>query len=257
MTALKKFVQDNQIVTIPGPEEAGVEESPPYRRFNPAYIEIPGPYEKGLPSIYYIAPPDPAWSEQEQAAYIPSENELLATSVHEVWPGHFLQFLHANRSKSRFGQIFVGYAFSEGWARYTEEMMLEAGLGGGDPEVRIGQLINALMRNVRYVSAIGLHAKSMSVDESAKIFREKAFKDTGNSRQQANRGTFDPAYLNYTLGKLMIRKLRDDWCASRGGRKAWPEFHDRFLSFGGPPVPLVRKSYAGKRRWLSTLVQIF
>jgi len=245
LAALKQFVVDNKVVTIPGTEEAGVEEAPPYRRFNAAYIEIPGPYEKGLPSTYYIAPPDSSWSKEEQAAYIPAETELLAISVHEVWPGHFLQFLHANRSKSKFGQIFVGYAFAEGWAHYTEEMMWDAGLGKGDPEVHIGQIIHALLRNVRYLSAIGLHTKGMTVEESAKMFREKAFKDHGNASQQANRGTFDPGYLNYTLGKLMIMKLRDDWCASRVDKKAWREFHDAFLSYGGPPIPLVRKAMLG------------
>ena len=94
-----------------------------------------------MPSIYYIAPPDPKWSKAEQEAYLPGRTVLLFTSVHEVWPGHFLQFLHANRSSSKFGQVFVGYAFSEGWAHYTEEMMWEAGLGNGDPQTHIGQLV--------------------------------------------------------------------------------------------------------------------
>lgn len=245
LAALKKFVIDNKVVTVPGTEEAGVEEAPPYRRFNAAYIEIPGPYEKGLPSIYYIAPPDPTWTKEQQAEYIPAETELLSISVHEVWPGHFLQFLHANRSKSKFGQIFTGYAFVEGWAHYTEEMMWDSGLGKGDAEVHIGQIIHALLRDVRYLSAIGLHTKGMTVEESAKMFREKAFKDAGNASQQAIRGTFDPGYLNYTLGKLMIMKLRDDWCASRGGKQAWREFHDAFLSYGGPPIPFVRKAMLG------------
>jgi uncharacterized protein (DUF885 family) len=167
---------------------------------------------------------------------------LLFTSVHEVWPGHFLQFLHSNNSPSKFGQVFIGYAFAEGWAHYTEEMMWDAGLGEGDSTVHIGQLLNALLRNVRLISAIGLHTGKMTVEQSERMFRELAFQDPGNARQQAARGTFDPAYLNYTMGKLMIRKLRDDWCADRGGREAWKDFHDQFLSFGGPPIPLVRKA---------------
>ena len=114
-------------MTIPGPEEAKVEEAPPYNRQNFAYINIPGPYEKGLPSVYYIAPPDPTWPKAEQDAFVPGKADLLFTSVHEVWPGHFLNFLHANRSKFMFGRVFVGYAFAEGWAHYTEEMMRVAG----------------------------------------------------------------------------------------------------------------------------------
>ena len=245
LDTLERFVRAADIVSVPGRERALVREAPPYQRFNFAYIDIPGPYEKNIPSIYYIAPPDTTWSPAEQAAYLPGVADLLFTSVHEVWPGHFLNFLHSNRAQSKFGQVFVGYAFAEGWAHYTEEMMLEAGLGGGDPEAKIGQLSNALLRNARYLSAIGLHTKGMTVEESEKMFREEAFQDPGNARQQAARGTYDPAYLNYTLGKLMIRKLREDWTADRGGRKAWKQFHDSFLSYGGPPIPLVRRAMVG------------
>jgi len=245
LDTLEAFLRDHNLVSIPGGERALVHEAPPYQRFNFAYIDIPGPYEKGLPSIYYIAPPDPSWSRAEQQAYIPGAADLLFTSVHEVWPGHFLNFLHSNRVHSTFGRIFVGYAFAEGWAHYTEEMMWEAGLGNGDPETHIGQLLNALLRNARYLSAIGLHTKGMTVAASERLFREQAYQDPGNSRQQAARGTYDPAYLNYTLGKLMIRKLREDWTRNRGGQQSWLEFHDRFLSYGGPPVPLVRRAMLG------------
>jgi len=245
LTDLKAFIAEKKIVTIPGTEEALVAEAPAYRRWNFAYINIPGPYEKGLPSTYYIAPPDPSWSQQEKEAYLPGRANLLFTSVHEVWPGHFLQFLHANRSPSKFGQVFVGYAFAEGWAHYTEEMMWDAGLADGDPETHIGQLLNALLRNVRFLSAIGMHTGTMTVEESEQMFREQGFQDAGTARQQAARGSFDPAYLNYTMGKLIIRKLREDWTASRGGKQAWQTFHDEFLKYGGPPIPLVRKAMLG------------
>jgi hypothetical protein len=239
---LKAFILEKKVVTIPGPEEARVNEAPAYRRWNFAYINIPGPYEKGLPSVYYIAPPDPAWSQKEKDNYVPGIGSLLFTSAHEVWPGHFLQFLHANRSSSKLGQLFVGYAFSEGWAHYTEEMMWDAGLGNNEPEMHIGQLLEALLRNVRFVSAIEMHTGKMTVAESEKMFLEEGYQDAANARQQAARGTFDPAYLNYTMGKLMIRKLREDWTATRGGKQAWQAFHDEFLNYGGPPIPLVRKA---------------
>jgi len=242
---LKQFILDKKIVTIPGTEEANVAEAPAYRRWNFAYINIPGPYEKNLPSVYYIAPPDPSWSQQEKDAYVPGIGSLLFTSAHEVWPGHFLQYLHANRSSSKLGQLFVGYAFSEGWAHYTEEMMWDAGLGNNDPEMHIGQLLEALLRNVRFVSAIQMHTGKMTVADSEKMFLEKGYQDAANARQQAARGTFDPAYLNYTMGKLMIRKLREDWTASRGGKQAWQSYHDEFLKYGGPPIPLVRKAMMG------------
>jgi hypothetical protein len=245
LPALKKFIIDNDLVSIPSDEEALVDEAPPHRRFNTAYIEIPGPFENGLPSVYYIAPPDPTWSEEDQLAYIPGEADLLGITVHEVWPGHFLQYLHSNRSENSVGRHLGTYTFSEGWAHYVEQMMWDAGLGSGDPEIRIGQLLNALKRNVRYLSAIGLHAEGMSVAESQKLFEEKSFLDFGNASQQALRGTYDPGYLNYTLGKLMIKKLREDWTAGRGGREAWRAFHDQFLSYGQPPIPVVRELMLG------------
>ena len=254
LTDLKAFVVAKDIVSIPSDQQALVAEAPPYNRGNAAYINIPGPYDKGVPSTFNIAPPDPKWSAKERAAYIPGMADLLFTSVHEVWPGHYLQFLHANRNPSKIAGIWVGYAYAEGWAQYAEEMMWDEGLGNADPETHIGQLSNALLRDVRFLSAIGLHTQGMTLAQSEKMFRESAFTDPGNARQQAARGTYDPAYLNYTLGKLMIRKLRNDWIAKQPGAahatpaeqmKYWKAFHDKFLSYGGPPIPLVRKYMLG------------
>jgi uncharacterized protein (DUF885 family) len=252
---LKEFIVQNNVVSIPSNDEALVAEAPPYNRSNAAFINPAGPYEKGVVSIYNIAPPDPKWSKAEQASYIPGEASLLFTSVHEVWPGHFLQFLHSNANPDKLEGLWVGYAYAEGWAHYCEEMMIEVGLGKGDPEKHIGQINEALLRDVRLLSAIGLHTHGMTVAQSEKMFREKAFQDPGNARQQAARGTYDPAYLNYTLGKLMIRKLRADWLAkgaapgstpSADDQKRWHEFHDKFLSYDGPPIPLLRKEMVGE-----------
>jgi uncharacterized protein (DUF885 family) len=252
---LKEFIVQNNVVSIPSNDEALVAEAPPYNRSNAAFINPAGPYEKGVVSIYNIAPPDPKWSKAEQASYIPGEASLLFTSVHEVWPGHFLQFLHSNANPDKLEGLWVGYAYAEGWAHYCEEMMIEVGLGKGDPEKHIGQINEALLRDVRLLSAIGLHTHGMTVAQSEKMFREQAFQDPGNARQQAARGTYDPAYLNYTLGKLMIRKLRADWLAkgaapgstpSADDQKRWHEFHDKFLSYGGPPIPLLRKEMVGE-----------
>jgi Bacterial protein of unknown function (DUF885) len=251
---LKAFIVAKQIVTIPGTEEALVAESPPYNRGNFAYINIPGPYEKGVASTYNISPPDPKWTAKERAAYIPGIARLTFTSAHEVWPGHFLQFLHANRNPSKIAALWVGYAYAEGWAHYCEEMMWEEGYGNGSPEIHIGQLTDALLRDVRYLSAIGMHTHGMTPAQSQKMFLESAYQDPGNARQQAARGAYDPAYLNYTLGKLMIRKLRADWVAmktsgdaSADPKKDWHAFHDQFLSYGGPPIPLVRKAMVGDK----------
>jgi hypothetical protein len=256
LAVLKDFIVKNNVVSIPSTEEAKVTEAPVYNRSNAAFIQVPGPYDHGVASVYNIAPPDPKWSKAEQAAYVPSEATLLFTSVHEVWPGHFLQFLHSNANPSKLEALWVGYGFAEGWAHYCEEMMYEKGLGKGDPEKHIGQITDALLRDVRFLSSIGLHTRGMTVAQSEKMFREQAFQDPGNARQQAARGTYDPAYLNYTLGKLMIRKLRTDWTAKHAKEAStaapaddqalWHDFHDQFLSFGGPPIPLLRKEMMGE-----------
>ena len=287
LPVLRDFVQKNNVVSIPNDDQALVAEAPPYNRNNAAFIQIPGPYDKGVPATYNIAPPDPKWTKAEQLQYIPSEATLMFTSVHEVWPGHFLQFLHSNSNPDKLEALWVSYAFAEGWAHYCEEMMYEEGLGRGDPELHIGQIMEALLRDVRLLSSIGLHTEGWTVARSEKMFREQAFQDPGNARQQAARGTYDPAYLNYTLGKLMIRKLRADWVAKMhssvaapaggapggeppaqpasaamtgpamtgpamtgapgaGGDQAlWHDFHDKFLSYGGPPIPMVRQEMMG------------
>jgi hypothetical protein len=244
LTMLKQFLIDNNIVSIKGEEDVLVDEAPPYNRWNFAYINIPGVYENDLPSVYYIAPPDPSWSEEMQMGYIPSKTKLLFISVHEVWPGHFLHSLHRNRSEYNLASLFLSYAYGEGWAHYTEEMMYDEGLGNFAPEYKIGQLENALLRNGRFLSAIGLHTEGMTVAESEKLFSEKGYINPGDAKQQAARGTFDPAYLNYTMGKLIIMKLRVDWLKANPD-KSVKDFHDSFLSYGGSPIPLVRKDMLG------------
>jgi uncharacterized protein (DUF885 family) len=251
LAQLRAFVIAQNIVSVPSDEQAQVAEAPPYNRANTAYINVPGPYEKGVAYVYNIAPPDPSWSAQERAAYIPGKASLLYTSVHEVWPGHFQQFLHSNRNPSKIAALWVGYAYAEGWAHYGEELMWEERLGDGDAEQHVGQLVNALERNVRYLCAIGLHTQGMSLAAADRMFRERAYLDPGSARQQAARGTYDSQYLKYTLGKLMIRKLRADWVAQQPGVQAgadpkpyWHDFHDRFMSYTGP-IPLIREAMVG------------
>jgi Bacterial protein of unknown function (DUF885) len=249
LAGLKDFVQKNAIVAVPTDDQALVAEAPPYNRSNFAFIQIPGPFDRGVASVYNIAPPDPTWSKAEQAAYIPGKSSLLITTAHEVWPGHFLQFLHSNTNASKLEGIWIDSGFAEGWAHYAEEMMIEEGLGKNDPSVHVAQIQAALLRDVRLLSSIGMHTHGMTVAQSEKMFLDQAFEDPGNARQQAARGARDPGYLVYTMGKLMIRKLRSDWVAKQGGgaddMKRWREFHDQFLSYGGPPIPLVRKAMMG------------
>ena len=242
---LKAFLVQADLVGIPSDEVAFVAEAPAYRRTNSAYIEIPGPYEQGLPAIYYIAGPDPEWPPEVQRQYVPGEADLLNTSVHEVWPGHFLHSLYYKRSANRVGKVLRNGMLNEGWAHYAEELMQEAGLGEGRPLVRVGQILDALMRDVRYLSSIGLHVEGMSVETSRQMFAELAHLDPGNAEQQAIRGTYDPGYFAYTVGKLIIRKMREDWTATRGGRSAWRAFHETLLYHGSAPLPVLREAMMG------------
>lgn len=237
---LRVFIEKEGIVTIGSDERAQVEVTPPFMRWNSAFLDPAGPFEKVPGSFYYITPPDPTWPKEVQEGYLPYEGDLLATSVHEVYPGHFVQGLQVRRAPSRAQKIFDSYAFVEGWAHYVEQMMLDAGYGNDDPRLKLGQLSNALLRNCRFLAAIGLHTGGMTVEQADALFRNKCFVDAGNAKQQAYRGTFDPGYLSYTLGKLQILALREKFQDARDETALGP-FHDWLLSFGNAPVGLIGK----------------
>lgn len=237
---LLAFIEANDIITIGSDQRATVEVTPPFMRWNSAFLDMAGPFEKAKGSFYYISPPDPSWPPEVQEAYLPYEGDLLSTSTHEVYPGHFVQGLHQRRSPTLAFKMLESYAFVEGWAHYAEEMMFEAGYGKGDARLELGQLSNALLRNCRFLAAIALHTQGMTVKEAETLFHEKCLIDPGNSVQQAYRGTFDPGYLSYTLGKIQILELRKAFFAKRG-TKSFREFHDWLLSFGSAPLSLIRE----------------
>ena len=245
LVELKTFVKAHDVVAIPSDDEVIVRETPSYLRWNTASLRSPGVYDQGLPAAYFIAPPDPSWPRDVQRKYLKSKWELLITSVHEVWPGHFLHTLHDNLRPPILGRIFRAYSTVEGWAHYTEEMMVDIGLGDDDPRIHIAQIKWALLRDARMLSALGLHTENWSREKSEEFFRNEAFASPGLAKQQSMRGVFDPDYLGYSLGKLMVLKLREDWTKTRGGRKAWREFHDKFVSYGNAPVPLIRAFMLG------------
>jgi uncharacterized protein (DUF885 family) len=243
---MRQLLIDKQIVSIPSDDVSEVRESPPFMRWNSAFLDPTGPFETAkLPSFYYISPPDPSWPPEEQKGYLIPRADLLFTTVHEVWPGHFLHQLHIDKSPSMIVKSFCTYSMQEGWAHYAEEMMWEQGAGGGDPRYRVGQLKEALLRNVRFVVTLGLHTRALTVEGAARLFMEKAFVDPANARQQAVRGTFDPMYLAYTIGKMMIKKLREDWKAKMGDRYTLKAFHDELLSYGCAPLPVIRERMLG------------
>jgi uncharacterized protein (DUF885 family) len=242
---MREFLVGKQLVTIPSDDVVRVAASPPFLRWNAAFLSGAGPFETtSLPSFYYISPPDPSWPVKQQREYVPPVGDLLFITIHEVWPGHFLHGLHLAKQPSRVLRSTYNYTMSEGWAHYAEEMMWDAGVDD-DPRVHIGQLRLALVRNVRALAAIGLHTQGWDVERARQMFRTKAFQDEVNASQQAMRGTFDPMYLAYTVGKLAIVKLRDDVKAKRGAAFDLREFHDELLSYGAAPLGAIRRAMLG------------
>ena len=160
-------------------------------------------------------------------------------NVHEAYPGHYLQFLYAPRFPSKTRKLVFSGTNAEGWAHYAEQMMVDEGFGGGDPKIRLAQLQEALLRDARYVVGIKLHTEGWTVEQGAKLFEEKAFQEPANAYEESRRGAYNPTYLYYTLGKIQIQQLRDDYMKATG--KSLREFHDAFVSQGALPVSLVRK----------------
>jgi hypothetical protein len=236
---LRRRVEEADLVTLPPGGETSVRPSPPFLRWNPAMIDIPGPGDDELPALFYIDPTG------DGAGRSFSRPELLYVVAHETWPGHYLHFLHAHRSPSPLVRHFFGYALTEGWAHYAEELCWESGAAGDEPSSEVAMRLSALLRNVRLVVAAGLHGGELSFGEAERLFRERAHLDPSGARQQAARAVFDPQFLGYTLGKIVIRRLRGDWCGDRGGRAAWREFHDRLLGLGAPPLGLARQALLG------------
>jgi uncharacterized protein (DUF885 family) len=249
---IRQFLIDNDIISVPSEVRALVEPTPEFLRWAFAMMDTPGPFEKvATEAYYYVTPPDPDWPAEKQEEWLTSFNRYLlkGISVHEAYPGHYVHFLHVNhRTRGKLRQLVHSYAFVEGWAHYTEEMMLEVGYGNHDPRLRLAQLQEALLRDGRYICAIKMHTQGLSVDEATKFLKDNAFMEETPARKEALRGTFDPGYLNYTLGKLMILKLREDLKAREGANFSLKKFHDDLLSYGAPPLPLVRAAMLGHAR---------
>jgi len=241
MESSRQFLLDKHLVSFPSDERALVEVSPPYMRWNAAFLNMPGPFDSVHQGYYYVTLPDPSWSPKEQEEYVFPFGTLLATTVHEVYPGHFLHGLWTRRAPTRIQRMGDSYSFTEGWAHYVEQMMTEEGFGAEDPQNRLGQLGDALLRNCRFVVSIGLHAGGMSLAEAERRFVEDCHQDQASAREQAVRGTFDPGYFAYTLGKLQILSLRAEAQKKLGVRFELRAFHDALLAHGAPPIALIRE----------------
>ena len=241
VTSSRQFLVDHAIATLPTEDSAIVKETPPYARWNAASLEMSGPFDTARNAFYYITLPDPHWSKKEQEEYVFPFGTLVATTVHEVFPGHFLQGRWAERAPTRVQKIAGSYSFVEGWAHYVEQMMVDEGFLAGDAGVRLGQLRDALLRNCRYVVAIGVHTRGMTLPAAERRFVADCKQDKAEAREQAVRATFDPGYFAYTLGKMQILSLREEAKRRLGDRFSLRAFHDALLSHGAPPVALVRE----------------
>jgi uncharacterized protein (DUF885 family) len=239
MKDAREFVVSHHVVTMPTDDVAVVRETPSYERWNSASIEMSGPFEKVRSAFYQLTIPDRAWAAKDRQAYLGTLGELLGTTIHEVYPGHFVQGRWAERAPTRVQKAFGNYAFTEGWAHYSEQMMIDEGFGQDDPANRLAMLSGALLRNCRFAASVGIHTRGMSVEQAEKRFVEDCHQARSEAHEQAVRGTFDPGYFAYTLGKLEILALREEARKTLGPRFSLQRFHDALLAHGAPPVALI------------------
>jgi len=258
LEAIRQFLVDQRIVTLPSEVRVRVEETPQFARATSfASMDSPGPFEtKATEAFYYVTPTESHWTPQQKEEWLTAFNYYTTdvVSIHEAYPGHYVQFICLQASgASRVQKIFNSYAFVEGWAHYAEQMMIEEGFGASrasnpTPEdqlkaakYRLAQSDEALLRLCRLCVSIKTHCMGMKVDEATRFFQENCYYEEKPARQEAIRGTFDPGYLYYTLGKLQLLKLRRDYQQQEGAAYSLQKFHDEVLRHGCPPVALLRE----------------
>ena len=242
----RQFLVDHQIVDIPSTTMPIVTETPPYARTGSyASMDSPGPFEtKATEAFYYVTPPEKDWDAEHVEEHLREFNPavLNIVTVHEVFPGHFIQFLYVKQFPTKTRKLLAAGSNVEGWAHYGEQMMVEEGFGNGDPKTKLAQLEEALLRDCRYVVGIKEHTQGMSVADGAKqYFVDKCFQEPANGYEEARRGAYNPTYLYYTLGKLAIYKLRADYQRAKGSAYSLRDFHDQFVKQGGVPIPIIRR----------------
>jgi uncharacterized protein (DUF885 family) len=249
LDALRQFIVDHKIVTIPPSDPARVKETPPFMRSTTsASMDTPGPFETAkLDGFYNMTLPDPRWPKREQDSYMTQwyYAAIANVSVHEVYPGHYIQFLYAKNFPTDVRKVFGAATNSEGWAHYDEQMMIDEGFHANEPKYRLAQLQDALLRDVRFIVGIKMHTQGMTVDEATKLFATQGHQPHPVAVSEAKRGAGDPLYGYYTMGKLMILKLRDDYRAKQGSAFTLQGFHDTFLKLGPLPLPLIRRAMLG------------
>src|SRR5437016_584744 len=249
LDSIRQFIVDHHIITIPPSDPAKVKETPPFMRSTTsASMDTPGPFERAkLVAYYNMTLPDPRWSAAERADFMRQwyYAAIANTSVHEVYPGHYTQFLYAKDFPSDVRKVYGAASNAEGWAHYAEQMMLDEGFHAGEPKYRLAQLQDALLRDVRFIVGIKMHVQGMDVEEATKLFETAGHQPHAVAVSEAKRGTADALYGYYTMGKLMILKLREDYKAKQGSGYSLRGFHDAFIRIGPLPLPLIRRAMLG------------
>lgn len=244
---IRSFTVRKDIVSYPSEERCEVAETPEFaRELFTAAMDPPGPFEKGSTrAVYYVTPVDSRWSEERKEEWLRHLNtaSMKEISIHEAYPGHYLHFLHLKNLKTKTSQSFISYAFTEGWAHYCEEMMVEQGFGEGDLKIKLAVLQAALTRDCRYICSIKMHSGQFTLEEATQFFIDNAFLDQLPAEREAQRGTIDPGYYSYTLGKLFIKKTYRSYHSAHP-TLTLKSFHDSLLSWGAPPVGYLEKLVA-------------
>jgi uncharacterized protein (DUF885 family) len=241
----RKFLIDKKIVTVPSEVRPTVMETPPFMRTGGfASMDSPGPFETtATEAFYYVTPPEKDWDATRQVEHMRQFNTrgMDVITIHEAFPGHFLQFLYVKQFPT-FARKMAGCGTNvEGWAHYTEQMILDEGYGDGDPKLRLAQLNEALLRDCRYIVGIKLHTAGWTVEQGKQYFIKEGYIEPETAFQESRRGTYNPTYLYYTLGKLQILKLREDYKKKHGANYTLQKFHDEFIKQGGIPIKQVRQ----------------
>jgi hypothetical protein len=246
---LRDFIVQKKIVTIPSPVLPILEETPPFMRaLTFASMDTPGPYEEVAKEAFFnVTLPEKDWAPGRIEDYMHSFNRgtILSTATHEAYPGHYVQFLWVQRLDSRVRKLLGANSNAEGWAHYCEQMMLDEGYAGDDLRMRLGQLQDALLRNARFIAGIEMHTGKRTFDQSVDFFEKEGYQPHEGAVKETKRGTSDPTYLYYTLGKLQILKLREDYRKMKGAQFSLQEFHDNFMKQGFPPIKIVRHAMLG------------
>ena len=247
-TQLREFINAHKIITIPSQVPPILEETPPFMRaLTFASMDTPGPYEMVAKEAFFnVTLPEKDWKPERVEDFMGAFNRgtILSTAIHEAYPGHYVQFLWMQRIQSRVRKLIGAATNAEGWAHYSEQMMMDEGYSK-DPKMRLGQLQDALLRDARYIVGIEMHTGKRSFDQAVDFFVKEGYQPHETGLRETKRGTSDATYLYYTLGKLQILKLREDYRKIRGAKFSLQEFHDNFMKQGYPPIKIVRRAMLG------------